>query len=142
VSQLQLDEWVAKKVVEYWGYRTDMPDVIARSNLVVLPSYREGMPKVLLEAAAAGRAVVTTDVPGCRDSIQPGVTGLIVPVCDADSLARAIEQLLLNPERRKAMGLAGRELAEREFDVNSVVDKHLAIYREILQPRRVRKDVR
>lgn len=132
LSQGQLNEWVSEGVVEHWGYRTDMPQVIARANLVVLPSYREGLPKVLLEAAAAGRAVVTTDVPGCRDAIEPGVTGLLVPVRDAESLALAIEHLLANPELRTSMGLAGRQLAEKEFDVGAVVDKHLAIYQRLL----------
>lgn len=133
ISQAQLDDWLAKGVVESWGYRTDMPEVIANSNLVVLPSYREGMPKVLLEAAASGRAVVTTDVPGCRDSIKPGVTGLLTPVRDAYSLALAIEKLLANPCQRMAMGLAGRQLAESEFDVRAVVDNHLAIYERLLR---------
>lgn len=132
VSKGKLDEWIAEGVVEHWGYRTDMPQVIASANLVVLPSYREGLPKVLLEAAAAGRAVVTTDVPGCRDAIEPGVTGLLVPVRDAGSLALAIERLLANPELRTSMGLAGRQLAEKEFDVSAVVDKHLAIYQRLL----------
>ncbi len=132
IAQNQLDHWLADGVVENWGYRTDMPDVIASATLVVMPSYREGLPKVLLEAAASGRAVVTTDVPGCRDAIEPGRTGLLVPVRNAEILAVAIEQLLLNQEQRKAMGLAGRELAEREFDVNAVVDKHLAIYRRLM----------
>lgn len=135
VFQGQLDEWVAHGLVEHWGYRTDMPQMIARANLVVLPSYREGLPKVLLEAAAGGRAVVTTDVPGCRDAIEPGVTGLLVPVRDAESLAYAIEKLLANPKQRSAMGLAGRQLAEKEFDVHAVVDKHLAIYRRLLASR-------
>ena len=111
---------------------SDMPQVIASSSVVVLPSYREGLPKVLLEAAAGGRAVITTDVPGCRDAIEPGVTGLLVPVRDAKSLALAIEQLLANPEQRMAMGLAGRRLAEIEFDVRAVIGKHLAIYRRLL----------
>jgi glycosyltransferase involved in cell wall biosynthesis len=135
VSQLQLDDWVAQGVVEHWGYRTDMPQVIVNANLVVLPSYREGLPKVLLEAAACARAVITTDVPGCRDAIEPGVTGLLVPVRDADSLALAIERLLANPEQRTVMGLAGRKLAEKEFDVHAVVDKHLAIYQRLLASR-------
>ena len=132
VPQSQLNDWLSEGVVENWGYRTDMPEVLARAHLVVLPSYREGMPKVLLEAAAAGRAVVTTDVPGCRDAIEPGVTGLLVPVRDPESLARAIEQLLADPLQRMAMGLAGRRLAEQEFDVNAVVDKHMTIYRRLL----------
>jgi glycosyltransferase involved in cell wall biosynthesis len=132
VSQGQLDDWVAEGVVEHWGYRTDMPQVISSANLVVLPSYREGLPKVLLEAAAGGRAVVTTNVPGCRDAIEPGLTGLLVSVRDPEHLAAAIEQLLANPEDRKAMGVAGRCLAVNEFDIRAVVDKHLAIYRRLL----------
>jgi glycosyltransferase involved in cell wall biosynthesis len=135
ISQNQLDEWLAEGMVENWGYRTDMPEVIASANLVVLPSYREGLPKVLLEAAAGGRAVVTTDVPGCRDAIELGVSGLLVPVRDSESLALAIEQLLANPKERMAMGLAGRELAEKEFDILTVVDKHLAIYQRLLASR-------
>lgn len=135
ISQAQLDSWLAEGTVEHWGYRTDMPQVISSANLVVLPSYREGLPKVLLEAAACGRAVVTTDVPGCRDAIEPDVTGLLVPVRNAESLACAIEQLLIAPERRLKMGLAGRQLAEKEFDVRAVVDKHIAIYRRLLASR-------
>lgn len=124
---------VAEGVIEHWGHREDMPEVLAQSALVVLPSWRgEGVPKVLLEAAAAGRAVVTTDVPGCRDAIIPGVTGLLVPLRDAGALADAIEQLLNDPERLQTMGKAGRELAEREFDVRGVVEKHLEIYRQLL----------
>lgn len=132
ISQSQLDCWVKEGVVEHWGYRNDMPQVIASANLVVLPSYREGLPKALLEAAAAGRAVVTTDVPGCRDAIEPNVTGVLVAVRDAVSLANAIERLLSNSAERNAMGLAGRCLAEKEFDVHAVVDKHLVIYKRLL----------
>jgi glycosyltransferase involved in cell wall biosynthesis len=132
VTQAQLDAWTEEGVIENWGYRSDMPQVLSSASLVVLPSYREGLPKALLEAAACGRAVVTTDVPGCRDAIDPGVTGLLVPVREVVPLAKAIEQLLLNPAQCAAMGLAGRRLAEREFDVNAVVDKHLAIYQKLL----------
>lgn len=132
VSQNQLDGWVKEGIVEHWGYCTDMPKALASANLVVLPSYREGLPKVLLEAAACGRAVVTTDVPGCRDAIVSCLTGILVPVRDVVHLAAAIEILITKPEKRKAMGLAGRKLAEREFDVNAVVDKHLSIYKRLI----------
>jgi glycosyltransferase involved in cell wall biosynthesis len=132
VTQAQLDAWLAEGVVEHWGYRSDMPQVLASATVVALPSYREGMPKALLEAAACGRAVVTTDVPGCRNAIEPGVTGVLVPVREVESLANAIELLLIYPEDRKTMGIAGRRLAEQEFDVHAVVDKHLAIYHRLL----------
>lgn len=132
VSHAQLYQWVEDGLVEYWGYRVDMPQVLASANVVVLPSYREGLPKVLLEAAAAGRAVITTDVPGCRDAIESGVTGLLVPVRNINSLANGIEQLLSNADQRIAMGLAGRRLAEKEFDVQAVVEKHLSVYQALM----------
>jgi len=128
LEQSELDAWSRDQVVECWGHRSDMPLVLAQARLVVLPSYREGMPKVLLEAAACGRAVVTTDVPGCRDAIEPGVTGVLVPPRDAEALARAIRALLEDDARCRSMGLAARALAEREFDVRRVVARHLELY--------------
>lgn len=117
--------------VELWGHRSDIPVVLSSATIVVLPSYREGLPKVLLEAAAAGRVVLTTDVPGCRDAIEEGVTGLLVPSRNVAELAKALASLLDDPARSAAMGLAGRKLAEREFDVSKVVERHLEIYTEL-----------
>ena len=132
VLEADLNAWVQDKVVENWGYRTDMPAVLSQVNLVVLPSYREGLPKVLLEAAACGRAVVTSDVAGCREAIEPNVTGVLVPVRDVRALADSIRRLLIDPWERKKMGLAGRCLAEREFDVRITVNKHIKIYQNLL----------
>ena len=117
--------------MKIWGYRTDIPELFVQSNIIVLPSYREGLPKVLIEAAACGRAVVTTDVPGCRDAIEPDKTGLLIPVQDAQALANAIQLLIENPDLRKSMGKAGRELAGREFAIERVVDAHLDIYKRL-----------
>lgn len=129
----ELAQWAEDGVVELWGHRTDMPQVMAAAHVVVLPSYYgEGLPKVLIEAAACGRAVVTTDQPGCRDAIDPDVTGFLVPPRDAVSLANAIEELLINPVRCATMGQAGRELAESSFDVRQVVAAHLQIYQELM----------
>ena len=133
IAQAELDAWLDEGVVECWGHRSDMPQVMATARVVVLPSYREGLPKVLLEAAACGRAVVTTDVPGCRDAIDPGVTGLLVPVCNAVALADELEGLINDPVRCQAMGDAGRALAERAFDVRQVVAEHLRIYLELIK---------
>jgi glycosyltransferase involved in cell wall biosynthesis len=127
----ELERWRRTGAVEIWGHRGDMPAVLAQATIVVLPSYREGLPKVLIEAAACGRAVVTTDVPGCRDAITPGVTGLLVPVRNAAALAEAIATLLQDPPRCAAMGLAGRALAEEAFDVQAVVERHLELYAEL-----------
>lgn len=114
--------------VKLYGFSTDIAKVFSDSNIVVLPSYREGLPKVLIEAAACGRAVVTTDVPGCRDAIEPNITGLLCKVKDSKSLATVIEKLIIDNNLRNSMGKAGRKLAENEFDINKVVEKHFEIY--------------
>ena len=117
--------------VEILGYQKNIPSLYSRSHIICLPSYREGLPKTLLEAAAASRAVVTTDVPGCRDAIIPNITGLLVPVRDSEALANAIQDLIKNPEKRKIMGKAGRELAKKEFAIENIVDAHLKIYKDL-----------
>ena len=130
----QLQAWENEGLVECLGYRSDIPVVFSKANIVCLPSfYGEGLPKVLLEAAACGRAVITTDWPGCRDAISPNETGLLVPVRDAVALADAIEKLILDPERRQQMGKAGRVLAEKAFTIEHVVDQHIDIYEGLLE---------
>jgi len=132
IGAAELARWQRAGDVEFWGHHRNMPVILGRAALVVLPSYREGMPKALLEAAAAGRTVVTTDVPGCRDAIEPGETGVLVPARNAGALASAIADLIGDPERRRAMGRAGRRLAERAFAVEDVVARHLALYRDLV----------
>ena len=101
-----VEAWQTEGCVQALGERSDVPALYAASHIAVLPSYREGLPKSLIEAAACGRAVVTTDVPGCRDAIEPGKTGLLVPVRDAGALADAIARLAADPALRHAMGAA------------------------------------
>ena len=127
-----LKRWSDSSVIEWWGPRSDAPAVLAQARIVVLPSYREGLPKVLLEAAASGRPMIATDVPGCREVVEPGVTGLLVPPRDAAGLAEAIVSLLADPERCRRMGTQARQLAEREFGVGVVVARTLDVYRELL----------
>jgi glycosyltransferase involved in cell wall biosynthesis len=105
-----------------------MPAVFAEAHIVCLPSYREGLPKVLVEAAASARPIVATDVPGCREVVRDGWNGLLVPVRDAAALARAIRRLLLSPEERVQMGARGRALAEAEFTIERVIRETLAVY--------------
>lgn len=119
-----------KGFVKVYGFSNDIATVFSNSNIIVLPSYREGLPKVLIEAAACGRAVVTTDVPGCRDAIEPNVTGLLCNVKDVKSLAKQIEKLVLDNDLRNSMGKAGREFAQREFDIKKVIKKHFEIYED------------
>lgn len=130
----EIDNWVSDGLIEWWGHHDDMPKVFSSSTIVVLPSYYgEGLPKVLIEAAACGRPVITTDHPGCRDAIKPNITGILVPVRNSAALVTAIERLLNDPSLCKEMGAAGRKLAKCSFDVNQVVDQHLRIYHELLQ---------
>ena len=128
ISRFELDQLLQSGHVTWLGQQDDMPGVLRSSHVVVLPSYREGLPKALIEAAAAGRPIVTTDVPGCRDVVEDGVSGLIVPVRDVAALADAIEKLLASPELRRTCGLAGRRKAEAEFGVKAVVEQTLALY--------------
>ncbi|TBV08273.1 glycosyltransferase family 1 protein [Pseudomonas dryadis] len=127
----ELEQWREEGAVEVLGYRKDIARLFADSHLVVLPSYREGLPKVLVEAAACGRAVVTTDVAGCRDAIEPGESGLLVPVRSVDALADAMQRLIEDAELRQRMGAAGRVLAEREFGIHKIAQQHLGIYGEL-----------
>ena len=124
-----LDAWKAEGLVEFWGFHSDMPDVLRQTHIVVLPSYREGLPKALIEAAACGRPVITTDAPGCRDAIVENRTGLMVPVRDSPALADAMRSLIGDKAARLRMGIAGRALAEQEFSIDHVIHRHLEIYR-------------
>ncbi|WP_407363168.1 glycosyltransferase family 4 protein [Pseudomonas luteola] len=133
LTKMELGRLCQGKPVSVIGYRSDMPEVFENCHLVVLPSYREGLPKVLAEAAASGRAVVTTDVPGCRDAIEPGISGLLVKVKDAQDLANAIAKVITNETLRVSMGHAGRRLAEQEFAIEKIVSQHLDVYEELAQ---------
>tara|TARA_A100001015_G_scaffold308309_1_gene405728 strand:- start:157 stop:1290 length:1134 start_codon:yes stop_codon:yes gene_type:complete len=133
ITESQVISWEREGLLEYWGYQQDMESILEQSSIVVLPSYREGFPKILIEAAACGRAVITTDVPGCRDAIYNGVTGILVPEKNAIVLAHAIKKLALNPNLYKEMGKKGRKMAENRFDENNVISKHLEIYNQLVR---------
>ena len=110
-----------------------MPGVLARSHIVCLPSYREGIPRILIEAAASGRPIVTTDAPGCRELVRPGVNGIIVPSRDTASLAGALRFLIEHPEARVAMGANNREVAVQEYSQELVISQFVAVYRDLLR---------
>ena len=133
VTEGELQLWKREGTVEFWGQQDDMRDIYSKCNIVVLPSYREGLPKVLLEAGASGRPVVTTDVPGCRDVVVDGETGFIVPVRDPQALADRISKLLIDSKLRKSMGLAGRVRVEQNFSTERVITETLAIYDSLLK---------
>lgn len=132
IHDTELDKWRKEGYVELFGNRSDVATLLSRAHIVVLPSYREGLPKILIEAAASGRVVITTDVPGCRDAIEAGVTGLLIPPKDIPALSAAICTLVNDLPLCVEMGRAGRERAEHIFDVRSVVATHLQIYQQLL----------
>lgn len=132
VSSKDVQAWVDAGIVEWLGHVEDMPNVFLKAAMVCLPSYREGMPKSLLEAAAAGCAVVTTDVVGCREAIEPGVTGDLVPVRNVSALTDALLALIDDEERRLEYGRMGRIRAEERFSIESVCEKTLTIYKDLI----------
>jgi glycosyltransferase involved in cell wall biosynthesis len=123
--------WVREGVIEHWGWRSDMPAVLAQATVVCLPSYREGLPKALLEAAASTRAMVATDVPGCREIVRPDETGWLVPARDAALLAGALRKALARPDLRAHYAAAARQLVEAELSEARIVAETLAVYAEL-----------
>lgn len=132
VPESLLKEWEEGDYFKWIGHQEDIFEVYKNSHIVVLPSYREGMPKTLIEACAMGRAIITTDAIGCRECVDEGINGLKVPIKDVPSLAKAIEKLISNPDRIITMGQASRVKAEKEFDINAVINKHLEIYNQFV----------
>lgn len=126
-----LKQWVNEGVVEWWGWQTDMRSVFASCHIVALPSFGEGIPTVLLEAAAMGRPLVATDVPGCRDVVVDGSTGLLVPRQDSLALATAFKKLIMDPKMRKTMGNAGREYIIQRFSSSKINRETYKIYQNI-----------
>lgn len=134
-SAITLDEvqaWQREGVIDYLGEAEDVRAFIGNADCVVLPSYREGIPRTLMEASAMGRPIVATDVPGCREVVENGVTGLLCDVKSADSLAQQLERLLLSSYAARAeMGAAGRAKVAREFDENAVIERYKGTIRAI-----------
>jgi glycosyltransferase involved in cell wall biosynthesis len=132
VPQATIDAWRAEGAVELWGWRNDMAQVYHDCHIVCLPSYREGFPKVLLEAAACARPLVSTDVEGCREAVAQGKSGWLVPVRDATALADALASLLEDRARRAAFGNAARTIVVGELSLPVVIERTLAVYCEVL----------
>jgi glycosyltransferase involved in cell wall biosynthesis len=132
LRQEELRQFERENGVQWVGHVNDMAALYRRSHIVCLPSYREGLPKALLEACAVGRAIVATDVPGCREAVRHGENGLLVEARSSRALAAALKELLENGDLRRKMGAAGRRIAESEFDVHSVVRATLGVYESVV----------
>ncbi len=121
------------KNINYLGFRRDIKDLISKCDIFVLPSfYGEGVPRTLIEAASMSKPIVTTNNRGCKEVVDDGINGFLVPIKDYKSLAKKIEILIDNPKLRDEFGKKSREKAVNEFDIKAVVDKYLAVYEEIL----------
>jgi glycosyltransferase involved in cell wall biosynthesis len=124
-----VEGWVSEGVVDYITFQNDVRPVIAACDCVVLPSYREGLPRVLLEAAAIGRPIITTQAPGCKEVVDDGINGFLCAVSNSEDLAAKMREMIrLTNEERAAMGLRGRQKVESEFDEEKVWDR----YREVI----------
>lgn len=132
VPESFIKKWTEDGYVVWHGNVKEILPLYQNSDIVVLPSYREGLPKSLIEACAVGRPIVTTKAPGCKECVDEGLNGITVPAMNAEKLAEALKQLILNEELRIKMGLYSRKKAEREFDIQNVIEKHLKIYSNIL----------
>ena len=132
VPDSDVHAWVAESIIDWLGHVDDMPTLLRSVDVVALPSYREGLPKGLIEAAASGCALVTTDVPGCREVVTDGVDGLRVPVRDANALALAIARLHDDPVLRVQLATAGQRKALAEFDERIVIERTIEVYRVLL----------
>ena len=128
--------WVSEGVIEHWGWCEDMVSVFKQADIVCLPSYREGMPKALLEAAACGIPIVTTDTPGCRDVIVHEESGYLVAIKEVVQLADYLFTLINSQALRQQLGAKARERVKQNFSTNIIVAQHLQLYENLLQPAR------
>jgi len=128
ITHKQLNEWNQESNVKWLGARTDIATLFSNSHIACLPSYREGLPKSLIEAAASGLPIVTTDVPGCREIVVEGVNGFLVPARDSAQLAMAIQKLIQNPILRLKMGANNRQKAELEFANEIIIQQTHSVY--------------
>ena len=135
ITNDMLQEWNKEVFIEYLGFQNNIASFLQKSHVVALPSYREGLPKTLLEALACGKPIVTTDVPGCRDVVENGVNGFLVPPKDSVKLADALQLLIQDKDLREKMGKASRELA-MDFRLEKIVDQTIQLYQRLLDANR------
>ncbi len=134
ITKEQLDNICDGEYIQWLGYRTDVKELLQQSHIVAFPSfYMEGLPKSLIEACSIGRPIITTNSIGCKDTVDDGVNGFLIPPKNIDELVQKLRFLIDNPEMRKKMGKASRVKAEKEFSLDVVIEKHLSIYNELIK---------
>lgn len=131
VTQEELDQWSSDGSIVFHGKLADVRPVINMCHVYVLPSYREGTPRTVLEAMSVGRAIITTDAPGCRETVKQGFNGFLVPVADAQALADTMQRFLVSPDLIVSMGAAARQFVEQKYDVNAVNDSIIDAIRHV-----------
>jgi glycosyltransferase involved in cell wall biosynthesis len=132
LNEDELKKILVPNYIEWIGFQIDMISAYKEADIIVLPSYREGLPKALIEACAIGRPIITTDVPGCRECVINEFNGFLVAAKDPDSICNKLEVLISNSDMRKAFGINSRKLAEREFSIQSVIEKTFKIYDDLI----------
>jgi len=132
IPQSKIDEWVRNKIIEYWGFQENMPKILNQSTIVCLPSYREGFPKVLLEAASCSKPIIATDVPGCRQAVHHNKNGLLVPLRNPKLLAGSIEKMVNDKDLCEKMGEAGLKRVHSELSQEIISKKTFSIWEKII----------
>jgi glycosyltransferase involved in cell wall biosynthesis len=131
IQTQELVDWQKESAIEYWGWHDDMAEVIAQTSIICLPTrYKEGLPRLLVEAGACARPIVATDIPGCRMILRNAENGLMIAPGDLAALVDVLKTLIGNPAMRQKMGARGREIVEQEFSVNSVIARTLDVYNQ------------
>lgn len=129
----QIEAWVDEGLIEWMGHQDDIPSIIASAHIIVLPSYSEGIPRSLIEAAASGKPIIASDIPGCREVVKPGVNGLLIPPHDPVALADALADLISDPLRRQMMGQEGRKIAVGRLSASRIASQTLDVYHSLLK---------
>jgi glycosyltransferase involved in cell wall biosynthesis len=129
IPEAQIQKWADEGLVEWWGWIEDMAAMLGKASIVCLPSYyREGLPTVLIEAAACGRPVVTTDWPGCKDAVLDGTSGFLIPTRDVEALEEALRKLIANSRLCSEMGMAGRQMVEEKYSSEKILAEIEAVF--------------
>lgn len=131
IPQHVIRDWVEKGAVEWWGWQEDMPDIYRQCHIIVMPSHSEGLSTTILEAMSCGRAVIATDVPGCRDLVHHRQTGLLIQPGNPQELAAAIQLLVEDPGLRRSLAAAGRQMILENYSVQHINQLTLGIYRQV-----------